>query len=115
MYIFIIFFFRIYDVNDPQTPEQAIALGTNCHNSFLNTESKITFSSCFGESAVCFDFGSPEKMSVLKSTSSRNVKEMEIKLVWPVYLLHGNGDVFILKVPLKKEKYVYKISINSMA
>lgn len=112
--MFCFFFFRIYDVNDPQTPEQAIALGTNCHNSFLNTESKITFSSCFGENAVCFDFGSPEKMTVLKCTSSRNVKETEIKPVWPVYLLHGNGDVFILKVPLKKEKYVYKISINSM-
>lgn len=99
-------YIRIYDVNDPQAPEQAIALGTKGHSSFLSSESKINFSSCFGENVVSFDFGLPEKMNVLKSTPSRTIKEYERRSVWPIYLLHGNGDVYILKAPLKKDKYI---------
>lgn len=97
-------YIRFYDVTDPQTPEQAIALGLNCRNSFLSSESKITFSSCYGENAVSFDFGPPENMEIFKSVS-RSVKESEMRTVWPIYLLHGNGDVYILKTPLKKQKF----------
>lgn len=98
--------FRIYDVNDPQVPEQAISLSASYHNSYLNSDAKISFSSCYGENAVSFDFGPAESFYISKSTVLHGVKEQESVRVWPIYLLHGNGDVYILKAPLKKQKYV---------
>ncbi|KAG8191829.1 hypothetical protein JTE90_022819 [Oedothorax gibbosus] len=97
-------YIRTYDVTDPQTPQQVITLGPSSKSSFLLSESKISFSTCFGENAVSFDFGPPEKMQVPQLNSSRVIKSYEEVTVWPIYLLHGSGDVYLVKSPLKRDR-----------
>ncbi|XP_054718189.1 nucleoporin 88-like [Uloborus diversus] len=97
-------YIRIYDVTEPQTPTQVISLGASARSSYLSSEAKISFSTCFGENAVSFDFGLPVKIQVQLQSESRGVKMFGEQTIWPIFLLHGNGDVYILKVPLKKER-----------
>ncbi|XP_055946234.1 nucleoporin 88-like [Argiope bruennichi] len=97
-------YIRTYDVTDPQTPQQAIALNPNFKNSFLSSESKISFSTCFGENSVSFDFGPPEEMQVPQANSSRIIKTYEDTTVWPIYILNGNGDVSVVKSPLNRDR-----------
>ncbi|KFM66772.1 Nuclear pore complex protein Nup88, partial [Stegodyphus mimosarum] len=98
-------YIRIYDVTDPQAPQQVISLGACSKSSYLSSESKITFSTCFGENTVSFDFGPPETMEVPQSNSTRLTKVYEEETIWPIFLLHGNGDVYILKAPMKKDRF----------
>ncbi|GFQ66334.1 nuclear pore complex protein Nup88 [Trichonephila clavata] len=97
-------YIRTYDITEPQTPQQVIALNPNSKNSFLSSESKISFSTCFGENSVSFDFGPAEEMQVVCANSSRVSKSYEQVTIWPIYLLHGNGDIYVLKSPLIKDR-----------
>lgn len=92
-------YIRIYDVTDPQTPRQVISLGPSAKSSYLSSETKVSFSTCLGENVVSFDYGKAS------SQMKRGDSQSEEVTVWPIYLLHGNGDIYILRAPMKKERF----------
>uniref|UniRef100_A0A2L2Y686 Nuclear pore complex protein Nup88 n=1 Tax=Parasteatoda tepidariorum TaxID=114398 RepID=A0A2L2Y686_PARTP len=97
-------YIRIYDVTDPQAPQQVISLGSSTKSSFLTTESKINFSTCFGENAISFDFGPSEEVEIPYYNKLKLVDRIEKVVIWPIYLLHSSGDIYVVKAPMKKEK-----------
>ncbi|XP_023244766.1 nuclear pore complex protein Nup88-like [Centruroides sculpturatus] len=89
---------RIYDVTNPQIPFQVIALSCVEPSFYLTSNSRTSFSSCLGETAVSFDFGPPI------TTAERNseIKDHELDIIWPIFILKGNGDVYVVHSNLKK-------------
>ncbi|GIY22041.1 nuclear pore complex protein Nup88 [Caerostris extrusa] len=93
-------YLRTYDVTQPQTPQQVIALNPNSTNSYLSSVSKISFSAFHGENSVSFDFGPPVEIQVPQENSSRVTKDLKNIIVWPIYVLRCNGDVYVVKCAL---------------
>ena len=52
-----------------------------------------SISTALGEHAVSFDFGSGEEVSYKNKGSP--VSQRDVKMVWPVYCVKGNGDVVV--------------------
>jgi len=76
-------FCRIYNSLQPAKPYQTLVLN------------KISaYSSALGESFVSMDFGSPENQS------------------WPLYLLTGMGDVFLIQHKFSSALYVAMILLS---
>ena len=87
--------FRLYDIADPHKAIQTHRLGEH-PSSFTLSSSRSTFAVALGEIAVSFDFGVPVEGP---SKVSRGATDDENLLV-PVYILKGNGDVFLLNMSL---------------
>lgn len=98
-------YLRIYDVADPQIPYHVIALSCIEPSFYLTSNSRTSFSSCLGETAVSFDFGPPILAPVTKSDS----EEQKQDIIWPIFILKGNGDIYIVHSNLRKKTHQGKI------
>ena len=86
---------RIYNINDPHIVIQSHNLsGSDCvtgnHRASMGAHE-------LGERAVAFDYGPGEESSYSPACSTDKHCDMR----WPVYILWGNGDVYILYTSLK--------------
>jgi hypothetical protein len=62
---------------------------------------RTSYLAAFGEVGVDFDFGQPE---LDLDTGSLFIKETNFStLLWPVYVLRGDGSVYSVNVPLDKK------------
>ena len=99
-------YFRIYNITEPDEPEQVIPLA-DYPDSFSLSASRSTFRAALGENTVSFDFGPPTE---LKTQPARGGKSSKTELAWPVYLLKGNGDVYsVMTVISKRWDFLTKI------
>jgi hypothetical protein len=65
---------------------------------------RTSYLAAFGEVGVDFDFGQPE---LDLDTRSLFIKETNFStLLWPVYVLRGDGSVYSVNVPLDKSTNV---------
>lgn len=60
---------------------------------------KTSYLAAFGEVGVDFDFGQPDLSTEKKPFGGEKSKT----LCWPAYVLHGNGMVFSVNIPLDFE------------
>ena len=87
--------FSIYNILDPNQALQTIHLGDEDH-SFGMSLTRPSIGTALGEYAVSFDFGAVEEVSC-KNRGSPGVQrsQRDVKNVWPVYCVKGNGDVVV--------------------
>ncbi|KAJ8044244.1 Nuclear pore complex protein Nup88 [Holothuria leucospilota] len=85
---------RIYDTSNAAKAMQVTKLG-NEGPSYSLSPSHTTFEVALGDIAVAFDFGVPLEVPSNNSTD----------LVYPLYILKGNGDVFMLLTSLQNRRY----------
>ena len=93
-YLIFNFFFtcRVYDCLSPSTPVQVYQLGPV--PVFRLVSSANSFGTALGDTAVDFDFGSPLPAADVFDGKLVDQYLDDRALVWPVYILGGNGDVF---------------------
>eukprot|EP00057_Strongylocentrotus_purpuratus_P032807 XP_788920.4 PREDICTED: nuclear pore complex protein Nup88 [Strongylocentrotus purpuratus] len=95
-------YFRLYDINSPLKPVQTHRLGSHA-TSFALSSSHSTFDAALGEIAIAFDFGPP---SVVQSNTMSRGAGME-NLLYPVFILRGNGDIYVLNTSLTDVRYAH--------
>ncbi|XP_022109668.1 nuclear pore complex protein Nup88-like isoform X2 [Acanthaster planci] len=93
---------RVYDVTSPHKPIQCHRLG-EYSTSYSLSANRSTFEVALGDIAVAFDFG-PVMEEPTKIERRSNAPP---PLLYPVYILKGNGDVFLLKTSLSEPRYVH--------
>ncbi|XP_039270837.2 nucleoporin 88-like [Styela clava] len=103
---------RIYDVTaDNQTPTQVHKLGhSNIGSSrFSLVSSAFSISSAIGETAVSFSFAPPvevqEKRKKILQARRADKDEPPTVLLYPIYLLQGDGDVLLLLTSVTDNRY----------
>ncbi|XP_071489318.1 nuclear pore complex protein Nup88-like [Diadema antillarum] len=95
-------FFRLYDTRSPLKPVQTHRLGSHATSYALST-SHSTFDAALGEIAIAFDFGPP---SEAPQTAGRGRGgDQEDSLIHPVFVLRGNGDIYVLNTSLTDVRY----------
>lgn len=87
--------YRLYDISSPLKPVQTHRLGSHA-TSFALSSSHSTFDAALGEIAIAFDFGPP---SVVQSNTTSRGAGTE-NLLYPVFILRGNGDIYVLNTSL---------------
>ncbi|KAJ8312006.1 hypothetical protein KUTeg_009379 [Tegillarca granosa] len=88
-----------YDIQEPNVPLQVIHLGDRDQN-FSQSPTKRSYSAALGESATCFDFGPPLELG--RKQKNLSLTNRDSYLVWPVYVVKGNGDVLIAYVDINE-------------
>ncbi|XP_033628379.1 nuclear pore complex protein Nup88-like [Asterias rubens] len=93
---------RIYDINSPHKPIQCHRLG-EYSTSYSLSANRSTFEVALGDVAVAFDFGpaTEDSRRALERPSGCG------PLVYPIYILKGNGDVFLLQTSLSEPGYLH--------
>ncbi|XP_072044690.1 nucleoporin 88-like [Amphiura filiformis] len=91
---------RIYEISNPHKAAQVHGLGEHS-TSFSLSSSRSTFEVALGEIAVSFDFGLPVECA------ARGGAKAEDNLLYPVYILKGNGDIFLLNISLTDSRYFH--------
>ena len=99
---------RIYDISNPHKAMQVHGLGEH-PTSFSLSSSRSTFEVALGEIAVSFDFGLPVEIA---SRAGSGAKEDE-NLLYPVYILKGNGDIFLLNISLTDRRWVTEVVFHT--
>ncbi|XP_077995734.1 nucleoporin 88-like isoform X1 [Glandiceps talaboti] len=87
---------RVYETSDPQNVCQVYSLGES------HTASE--YDEVLGEIAVSFDFGQP--IEIQSKSESRREKTEDPALIYPVYILRGNGDIYYLPVVVSDQSTV---------
>ncbi|KXJ05761.1 Nuclear pore complex protein Nup88 [Exaiptasia diaphana] len=95
---------RIYNIIKPETPDQVINLGDPFSNDVSHSRGRLTSTSAFaialGETSIAFDFAPPVSKSRL-SHHRRRQEEQEV--VYPMFILRENADVYYLIFELGKK------------
>ncbi|XP_014780339.1 nucleoporin 88 isoform X1 [Octopus bimaculoides] len=79
---------RICDINEPDKIFQEISLSSSNVSPSMHYS---LYSVAIGDAAVSFDFGSITELPCKSRTTSKKTR-----LVWPIYILRGSGDVLLL-------------------
>lgn len=85
--------YRIFETSNALRALQVTKLG-HTSPSYSLSPSHSTFEAALGDIAVAFDFGAPYEVS------QRNSDD----LVYPMYILKGNGDVLVLVTSLTNRR-----------
>ena len=94
--------FRIFDLTNPEFAAQTCPLGGAANDdSYVDSPSRLQIPVVLGDVAVAFDFGPPVELE--RKCSTMNVKTEN---AWPMYVLWGNGDVYLLVTILNTQGYV---------
>ncbi|XP_033123496.1 nucleoporin 88-like [Anneissia japonica] len=91
---------RIYDIQAPQRPVQTHYLSEE--PSPCLSSGSASFQAALGEVAISFDIGPPQKVI----TRRFGLRGHQKTLIYPIYILKGNGDVYLLPNSLKDKRYV---------
>ncbi|ESO97745.1 hypothetical protein LOTGIDRAFT_205604 [Lottia gigantea] len=83
----------VYDMTEQNKASQTINLDS-IHSDLNISPTKISFSAALGERAVAFDFAKPIELKPKKKVLGIQPDETD-NIVWPVYLVKGNGNVCI--------------------
>ncbi|XP_063313505.1 nuclear pore complex protein Nup88 [Pelobates fuscus] len=86
---------RIYNFQDPLTPEKVIILSNSDEESDLPYNGR-SYKASLGETAVAFDFGPPTSVS-----KAFGLKSKQETLAYPLYILYENGETFLLYMDLQ--------------
>ena len=74
---------------------QTIHLGDEDHSLGMSL-SRPSISTALGEHTVSFDFGNAEEVFCKnKGSPIFQNSQREVKKVWPIYCVKGNGDVIV--------------------
>lgn len=91
-------YLRIYNVDlDSQTPEQAISLSARPRSSTFFGSASLSVQGSLGETAVSFTF------APAVSGSGEDEREEDCHL-FPMFILHGNGNVYSLVTSLGEQR-----------
>lgn len=99
-------YLRIYSVSSPEIPEQAVSVGS-ARSNVLNCSSSTLQGATLGEVAVCMSVAPPIKEDKHQSGNpisngctngfidpDDEEKQQHLDLLWPIFILYGNGDVY---------------------
>ncbi|KAK3082723.1 hypothetical protein FSP39_003496 [Pinctada imbricata] len=92
-----------YNISEPESPSQIIKFGENVQE-FSQSPSRKNFSAVLGDVAASFDFGTPLELVKKQRLHSSSLRPLEPDIVWPVYVVRGNGDVIMAYTDLRKNK-----------
>ena len=91
--------FRIFDIATPEYAIQTCPLGETVGDElYTDPPSRLQIPTVLGDVAVAFDFGPP--VELIQKSSSTTAKTDN---AWPIYILWGNGDVYILITTIATE------------
>ncbi|XP_038054719.1 nucleoporin 88-like [Patiria miniata] len=93
---------RIYDMTSPHKPIQCHRLG-EYSTSYSLSANRSTFEVALGDIAVAFDFGP----AMEEPTRPGRRPSAPVPFLFPIYILKGNGDVFLLLTSLSEPRYVH--------
>ncbi|ROL48728.1 Nuclear pore complex protein Nup88, partial [Anabarilius grahami] len=85
---------RFYNLKEPQSPAKVLSVSQLDEDSSVHTRGR-SYAASLGETAVAFDFG---PLADSPRLSSLRVKA-EL-LVYPLYILYGNGETFLSYISL---------------
>ncbi|ELT91714.1 hypothetical protein CAPTEDRAFT_219050 [Capitella teleta] len=99
---------RVYDICDPQVAVQSYSISNGSPSSFASPP-RLSMLSALGDTAVAFDFGSP--LPLLTKFKSKK----EALSIWPLYILLGNGEIYVLYTSLQSNTAFHKEVIGPLA
>lgn len=92
-------FFSTYDLREPDVPIHIVTLGDSLQD-LTDSPSKTSYRAALGDVAASFDFGPPVE---LKRKNRFHSTLTSPDVVWPAYIVFGNGDVVIAYTDLSPD------------
>lgn len=92
-------FFSTYDLREPDVPIHIVTLGDSLQD-LTDSPSKTSYRAALGDVAASFDFGPPVE---LKRKNRFHSTLTSPDVVWPTYIVFGNGDVVIAYTDLSPD------------
>lgn len=90
-----------YNIQEPNVPLQVIHLGDRDQN-FSQSPTRKSYNAALGERATCFDFGPPQELE--RKQRNLSITNRDSYMVWPVYVVKGNGDVLVAYVDINEPR-----------
>uniref|UniRef100_A0A9J7Z6H5 Nucleoporin 88 n=1 Tax=Cyprinus carpio carpio TaxID=630221 RepID=A0A9J7Z6H5_CYPCA len=85
---------RFYNLKEPQSPAKVLSVSQVDDESIGNTRGR-SYAASLGEMAVAFDFG-----ALAESPHLSGLRVKAELLVYPLYILYGNGETFLSYISL---------------
>ncbi|XP_065140318.1 nucleoporin 88 [Paramisgurnus dabryanus] len=83
---------RFYNLKEPQTPAKVLRVSQLDEDSGIHIRGR-SYAASLGETAVAFDFGP-------LAESPRHMRIKQDLLVYPLYILYGNGETYLSYISL---------------
>lgn len=98
-----------YDLREPDVPIHTVTLGDSLQD-LTDSPSKTSYRAALGDVAASFDFGPPVE---LKRKNRFHSTLTSPDVVWPAYIVFGNGDVVIAYTDLSPDpSSIQKLSLQ---
>nr|XP_022342130.1 nuclear pore complex protein Nup88-like [Crassostrea virginica] len=88
-----------YDLNEPDVPIHVVKLGDAAQD-LTDSPTKPSYRAALGDVAASLDFGPPVE---LRRKNRRHSTLAAPDVVWPAYIVYGNGDVVIAYTDLSPD------------
>lgn len=92
-------YFSTYDLNEPDVPIHVVKLGDAAQD-LTDSPTKPSYRAALGDVAASLDFGPPVE---LRRKNRRHSTLATPDVVWPAYIVYGNGDVVIAYTDLSPD------------
>ncbi|KAK6184474.1 hypothetical protein SNE40_006942 [Patella caerulea] len=91
-----------FDIANPDKACHVINMDT-IHTGLNISPNKLSFSAALGEKTVAFDFGEPFQLQQKRKVLGLQAEEEETT-AWPIYLVKGNGNIYVTYCNLSTER-----------
>uniref|UniRef100_A0A9J8CAJ0 Nucleoporin 88 n=1 Tax=Cyprinus carpio carpio TaxID=630221 RepID=A0A9J8CAJ0_CYPCA len=86
---------RFYNLKEPQSPAKVLSVSQVDDESIVTLFCRRSYAASLGEMAVAFDFG-----ALAESPHLSGLRVKAELLVYPLYILYGNGETFLSYISL---------------